>query len=131
MLCAMIHRIFIVDDDESMLLLHRRLIDMEPDMQVCGVAEDAKKALAEIRRLDCLPSLMLIDYSLQHDSALDLIHEVRECCPDVMCVILSGYPEAHFGEEAIQHGAAAYIEKGDAEQLYATIRELLATSDSS
>jgi DNA-binding NarL/FixJ family response regulator len=112
-------RIFIVEDHDWAREALASLLRLEPDLEVCGTASSAEDAL------ESLPSgcdLVLVDIGMRGMSGLELIRTIRERWPDLRCVVLSGQPSAQYAAAAHEAGAAAYVEKGDAPTLLATIK---------
>ncbi len=82
--------ILIVEDHPIFRMGIKDMIDHEPDMQVCGEAEDVDTAIDLIRSLK--PDLVIVDLSLKHSSGVDLLKEIHDrfhhvrpwCCPCMM-----------------------------------------------
>ena len=53
------HRVFIVDDHPPFRFCLARLIEREPDLEVCGEAESASEALSKLRSIEA--DLAIID----------------------------------------------------------------------
>jgi DNA-binding NarL/FixJ family response regulator len=64
-------RILIVDDHPMMREGLAIQISSQPDMEVCGAAEDVRSAMELVRSSS--PDLVLIDVSLKDSHGLDLI----------------------------------------------------------
>jgi DNA-binding NarL/FixJ family response regulator len=103
------HRVFIVDDHPLVREGLANLINQQPDLVVCGQAEDAAQALAGIgaSRAD----LALIDISLKTASGLELVKDLKLHFPDVALIVLSMHDEMLYAERAIRAGAKGYVMK--------------------
>lgn len=103
------HRVFIVDDHPLVREGLANLINQQPDLVVCGQAEDAAQALAGIgaSRAD----LALIDISLKTASGLELVKDLKLHFPDVALIVLSMHDEMLYAERAIRAGARGYVMK--------------------
>ena len=55
-------RILIADDDTTIRLLLRRLLEKQPDWQVCGEAGNGVEAIEKVEQL--LPDVMVMDLSM-------------------------------------------------------------------
>ena len=66
-------RVLIVDDHPIVRMGLAVLIDAEPDLRVCGQAEDFHGAVQAIAQFE--PDLVLIDLSLRESSGLELLKE--------------------------------------------------------
>ena len=64
-------RIFIVDDHPVFREGLAGLVRREPDLTVCGEADNARHAIREVERLK--PDLVLVDIGLPGRSGLELI----------------------------------------------------------
>lgn len=115
--------IFIVEDNRHVQESLVMLIEDEPDLRVCGIAETATKALDAIPNLS--PDLVLTDLSLPGMSGIDFIKHLRILKPGQRVVVLSGCTDSICRERAIAAGAAAYILKGDVQAMMEVIRQVL------
>ena len=59
-------RVFLVEDNAVVRRGIQLLVEFEPDLVVCGEAEDADEALAKIR--DLRPDLAIVDLTLKDSS---------------------------------------------------------------
>ena len=64
-------KVLIVDDHPIVQHGLTKLIEAEPDLKVCGVAESVTQALKVNEETD--PDVALIDISLRNGSGIDLI----------------------------------------------------------
>jgi len=103
----------------------RRLIDMEPDLAICGEAETAEQALDLVRTTN--PDLAIVDLSLASTSGLHLVRQLHETSPTLPLLVLSMHDETLFAERALRAGARGYImKKGAIDGLVGAIRHVLA-----
>ena len=116
--------ILIVDDHPIVRQGLALLINREPDLRVCGDAEEAGAAL---RRIDELrPDLVVVDISLNGPDGLDLLKSVRLQHPNLPVLILSMLDESLYAERALRDGASGYIMKQEAtERVLVAIRRIL------
>ena len=73
-------RILIVDDHPLMREGLRGTINREPDLMVCGEAENAPQAVELFQKL--APDLVLLDISLPGKSSLEFADELFEVGPE-------------------------------------------------
>jgi DNA-binding NarL/FixJ family response regulator len=117
-------RILLVDDHPLTRYGMARLLEQEPDLEVCGEAENASRALGAVRALR--PRLMLADLSLPGGDGLELIKDVRTLYPEVAILVVSMHDEALYAERALRAGARGYIMKNEGgDRLVAAIRQVL------
>jgi DNA-binding NarL/FixJ family response regulator len=104
-------RIYIVDDHALIRRGLTTLINGEPDMEVCGQAEDASTALQEIIKLQ--PDLLTVDISLRGNSGLELIKNIKAFNPKIQILVLSMHHESVYALRVLKAGARAYVMKQD------------------
>ncbi|HPW67895.1 MAG: response regulator transcription factor [Desulfomonilia bacterium] len=117
-------RILIVEDHEIFRLGIRELINHEPDLCVCGEADD----VATARRLlsETGPDMAIIDITLRNSNGLDLIREVNASGKDVLVLVLSMHDELLYAERSLQAGASGYIMKQETSRsIVKAIRHIL------
>ncbi|MCC7374199.1 MAG: response regulator transcription factor [Verrucomicrobiales bacterium] len=118
-------RIYLVDDHPIVRRGFQLLLSIDRDMVVCGEAESAEIALAQIPDLN--PDLAVVDLGLRTSSGLDLIKQLRQICPKVKLLVFSMHDEPLFAERALRAGAQGYITKEEGtERALEAIRAVLA-----
>src|SRR5580700_5806964 len=116
--------IFIVDDHPIVRQGLALLINREPDLAVCGDAEEAGSALDRIEELK--PDLVVLDISLNGPDGLDLLKTIRARDLNLPVLILSMMDEVLYAERGLRAGANGYIMKQQAtEQVLVAIRRIL------
>jgi len=103
-------RVVIVDDHPIVRAGLAALIDAEPDLEVCGHAEDAREALRVVDSVR--PHLVLVDLSLKGTSGLELIKQLVD--RPVKVLVVSMHDEATWTERALSAGALGYVHKSEA-----------------
>jgi ActR/RegA family two-component response regulator len=98
-----------------------RLIELQPDLSICGVEEDSTEALAEVAGLR--PDITIIDSILLNESATSLISDLTRVAPSMKVVVLSVFDDEEEAKQAIRAGARGYVNK--ATQIVAAIRRVL------
>lgn len=117
-------RIFLVDDHPLIRISLRELLAAEPDLMVCGEAEDRQEALEAIARSN--PDLVIVDLKLRNSDGLDLIRDLAARHPSVLTLVLSMYDEVLHSERAIRAGASGFVSKqADAGRFVAALRKVL------
>ncbi len=107
--------VFIVDDHSIVRRGLKQLIDQEADLAVCGEAENGQAALEAIKKL--APDVALVDLSLDGESGLELIKDIKARYPKVLGLVLSMHDEAFYAERVLRAGAKGYIMKLQAPDL--------------
>lgn len=103
-------RIVVVDDHAVVRQGLIRLLDSEPDLEVCGEATNPDEALEVVERLS--PDLVVVDLALEGADGLDLLKRIAGL--DIRCVVLSMYDESLYAERALRAGASGYVMKEEA-----------------
>jgi DNA-binding NarL/FixJ family response regulator len=117
-------RVYIVDDHAMFRDGLRQMINLEPDMSVCGDAADAVQALADLRELR--PDLVIVDISLAGSSGIDLVKAIKRELDDLAVLVVSMHDESLYGERALRAGALGYVMKSEpAKTVLAALRKVL------
>ncbi len=120
-------RLLIVDDHPVMRKGLAKLLNFEPDLAVCGEAENSAQALAELHAKPF--DLAVVDISLRGVSGIDLLKDLKIHWPQMPVLILSMHDETLYAERALRAGARGYVMKGEPfEQIVAAIRRVLSGS---
>jgi DNA-binding NarL/FixJ family response regulator len=118
-------RILIVDDHPVVREGLSVQILAQPDLEVCGAAEDIAGALALVE--SAKPDVAIIDISLKSGNGLDLIKRIKARNKEVRILVWSMYPERLYAERALRAGALGYVNKSQAtRQIIDGIRSALA-----
>ena len=102
-------RIVIAEDHAFVQEGTRRLLDMEPDMQVIGVARDGIEAIERVEQLD--PTLVLMDISMPRMDGIEATRRIRVLKPALPILILSAFDDDQYVFALVEAGAAGYLLK--------------------
>jgi DNA-binding NarL/FixJ family response regulator len=117
-------RVFIVDDHPLVREGLTNLINGQNDLIVCGEAKDSAQAINGIGK--ARPNVALIDISLENESGLELVKQLKTQFPQVALIILSMHDEALYAERALRAGAQGYVMKHEtSKSVLASIRRVL------
>jgi DNA-binding NarL/FixJ family response regulator len=105
-------KVLLVDDHPLVREWLATLINQQSDLQVCGEADSAPKALQLIGA--ALPEIAVVDISMDGGSGIELIKNIKASHPAVLVVVLSMHDEALYAERALRAGARGYIMKREA-----------------
>jgi DNA-binding NarL/FixJ family response regulator len=116
--------VFLVDDHPLVREWLTNLIHQHADLAVCGEAENGPQALQAILGLN--PDVAIVDIGLKDSSGLELIKDLKRCCPATAVLVLSMHEEAHYIERALRAGARGYIMKREStRKVIAAIHQVL------
>ena len=118
---AIMTRIVLADDQKSVRLGLRLLLEQEYSITVIGDAYNAGSLLTHVAS-NC-PDLVLLDWGLPGMQPDQLINTLRTLCPKIQIIILSGRPGVM--QAAINSGADSFVSKGvSPENLIRTIQSI-------
>jgi DNA-binding NarL/FixJ family response regulator len=119
-------RVMIVDDQRLLCEGFRKLIELEPDLEVVGTAGDGEEALGTVERLQAermAPDVVLMDVRMPHLDGIAATRAIKERWPEIRVIILTTFDDRDLIQAGMQAGAQGYILKDiTAEQLAMTIR---------
>ena len=117
-------RILVVDDHPIVRQGLALLINREPDLVVCGEAEEAMGAMHVLA--SSRPDVLIVDISLSGPDGIDLLKNIRTTHPTLPVLILSMHDESVYAERALRAGANGYIMKQEAtENVLVAVRRIL------
>ena len=105
-------KVLIVDDHPVVregLAMH---LATQPDLEVCGEAEDLPGAMMLLASAQ--PDVAIIDISLKGSSGIELIRRIKDRGHAVRILVWSMYPENLYAERALRAGARGYLNKSQA-----------------
>ncbi len=105
-------RILLVEDHPMVRERLAEVITREPDLTVCGEAEDHKQALELIAATR--PELMVLDLMLKRSHGLDLLKDAHIQFPELAVLVVSMHEESLYAERVLHAGARGYITKQQA-----------------
>jgi DNA-binding NarL/FixJ family response regulator len=117
-------RAVVVDDHPSVRMSLRFVINGEPDLVVCGEADDAQPALAMAEQL--CPDIVIVDIALKESHGLDLIRDLHLRYPSLPVFVHSAHTEELYAPLCFHCGARGYMNKGeDVQTIIHAIRAVL------
>jgi len=118
-------RLFLVEDHPVTSEGFAQLLNFQPDLEVCGQAATAAKAISGIDALK--PSLAVVDISLADSDGLELIKQVCARHPGLPMLVLSVHDEHLYAPRALRAGARGYVMKqAPTSEVMSAIRAVLA-----
>jgi len=116
--------ILIADDHAAVRRgLREMLADEFPGASFTEAVNDSEVLLA---LANSRPSVLLLDLNMPGRSGLDLLQEIKHSYPQLPVLIVSVQPEDQYAAPCLRAGAAAYINKVNAqEQLPQAVQKVL------
>jgi DNA-binding NarL/FixJ family response regulator len=116
--------VFVIDDHPIVREGLAKLINGEPDLFVCGAAEEIHGALKSLETLK--PDIAIADISLKGPDGIELLKHLRTRMPGLPVLVLSIHDESIYAARALRAGARGYIMKQEAtENVLVALRRLL------
>ncbi|MBD0379640.1 response regulator transcription factor [Paenibacillus sedimenti] len=120
----MTYKVMIVDDQNLLVDGLATIIDVQPDMEVVGTAENGLQALELIERLH--PDVVLMDVRMPVMDGVETTKRIKAAYPKTIVLILSTFAEEEVIVECLAHGAEGFLLKDiRGERLIAMIRDAL------
>ena len=103
-------RLLLVDDQRLMRDGLRILLELEPDLEVAGEADNGAEALEAYRQL--APDVVLMDIRMPKRDGLSALEKIRKKMPNACVVILSTFDNPTYVARSVALGAADFVLKG-------------------
>jgi DNA-binding NarL/FixJ family response regulator len=103
-------RLLLVDDHNLFREGLKMIIRRDSQFSVVGEAKDAEDGIRAALRLK--PDIVLLDISLPGRGGIDLAREIRAKLPQTRIIIVSMFSRPDLVSEAVEAGAAGYVNKG-------------------
>lgn len=114
-------RVLVADDQELVRDGLRLILDVEPDVEVVGEADNGRSAIAHTRELE--PDVVLMDVRMPELDGLGATREIVRSGLAARVLMLTTYDEDAYLYDAIRAGASGFLLKDSRrEQLLAAIR---------
>ena len=104
-------RVLIADDQTKLRFALRILLEQQPELKVVGEAADASELLFQARMHR--PNLAIVAWSLPGAKPDDLLHSLRQVCPEIYIVTLSERNGRDAWRLALAAGADAFASKAN------------------
>src|SRR6266851_4083507 len=119
-------RVLIVDDQTLVREGFRKLLELEPDIEIVDMASNGESALAAVERLHAQntpPDVILMDIRMPQMDGIAATRAIKERWPDAHIVILTTFDDTELIHAGLRAGALGYSLKDiTAEQLAMTVR---------
>jgi len=117
-------KVLIADDHDIVRQGIKTIISDIPDIVVAGEAESGDEVLKKNKVLDV--DVVIMDYDMPGRNGLDTLIELKATSPQLPVIILSMFPEDHYGVRFLKAGASGYLGKSNVtQQLVEAIRRVI------
>jgi two-component system response regulator NreC len=104
-------RILVADDHEVIRHGVRRLVETQPNWEVCGEAFDGRSAVAMAEALQ--PDVAVLDIGMPELNGLDAVRQIKRLVPNCESLIFTGESDEQMIYDVFSAGARSYILKTD------------------
>jgi DNA-binding NarL/FixJ family response regulator len=105
----MVKLVLIADDNALVRQGLSELFSREADFEVCGEAENGRKAIQEAQ--ESHPDLILLDLAMPVMNGLDTARALKRLMPEVPIVMFSAHADSFTEKEARSAGVSALLSK--------------------
>ncbi|GAB4176943.1 MAG: response regulator transcription factor [Coleofasciculaceae cyanobacterium] len=114
-------RILLVDDQSLIRQGLRALLELEPDLEVVGEAENGHSAIALVETLH--PDIVLLDIRMPLMDGVAVTREIGQRFSETKVLVLTTFDDDEYVAQALRYGAKGYLLKDTpSEELAAAIR---------
>ncbi len=116
-------RLVIVEDQATILVQQRRLLEGFDELQVVGTARDGARALQLIESER--PDVVLLDLGLPDIDGIEVTRQIRVRWPEIEVLIFTIFDDEARVLEAVRAGASGYLLKGmTADRIVEALRDV-------
>jgi len=116
--------VLLVEDHPMFREQLAQLINKEPDMCVCGEADNIRDAFELLQSVSA--DIVIVDLTLKGPSGLELLKDLKAQQIDVPVLVLSMHDELLYAERVLRAGGRGYITKHEtSNEVMAAIRKVL------
>jgi DNA-binding NarL/FixJ family response regulator len=114
-------RVLIVEDQPISRLGIQKLLNLEPDLEVVGLAENGREAITQVRSL--MPDVVLMDVRMPVMDGKKATRQIMKEFPGCKILMLTTFDNGQYIQDALQGGAKGYLLKDvDMDKLAQAIR---------
>ena len=113
------NKVFIVDDDDSILKLYEKFLDFK-GFEVLGHAKNGIEAVNKFFSFKSKPDLIIMDYHMPYKNGIEAMKEILKIDKNVKILLISG--DCSIRNEALAAGAICFKKKPfSLQELYSLI----------
>lgn len=103
-------KVMIADDQELIRESLKVVLDMNPDMEVVGTAENGKEVMSFVGSKQ--PDVILMDVRMPEMDGVLCTKAIMERYPGISIIILTTFDDDEYVYNALKYGASGYLLKG-------------------
>ena len=105
-------KVLVADDHEIVRQGLKTIISEHSDLSIAGEAENGNQVLKILKKTKI--DVVLLDFDMPEKNGLDTLIELKALYPKLPVMILSIFPEDHYGTRFLKAGASGYLQKSSA-----------------
>ncbi|WP_409344141.1 response regulator [Paenibacillus sp. MBLB4367] len=102
-------KLLLVDDQDLIRESLHIVLDMDPDIEVVGMAENGRVAVELCEQHS--PNVVLMDIHMPEMDGVEATRQIKSRWPDIRLIILTTFQEINYVVEALGAGAEGYLLK--------------------
>src|SRR5208283_936835 len=87
----------------------RKMVELEPDLEVVGEAQNGRQAVALVKKLR--PGVVLMDIAMPQLNGLEATRQILKAVPGTKIVVLSAHNDDAYVKNATESGAVGFLLK--------------------
>jgi len=100
----------IIADDQTILREGLKIIlNMEKDIDICGLASDGDEAYDLCKK--CNPDIVLMDIKMPNKNGVEATKKIKKDFPNIKIIVLTTFNDDEFIFDALKYGASGYLLK--------------------
>ena len=122
-------RILVADDNQSMRMAYKKILETQDEFEVVGMASDGKEAIEQAMAL--IPDVAILDIVMPIIDGIEVAHRIIDRHPGTSIVIISAYDDLDFVSAIMRDGAKrrAYILKSSLADISELVRVVEAVAN--
>jgi DNA-binding NarL/FixJ family response regulator len=104
--------VFLADDHAVLRDGVKLLLEMQPDIEVVGEADDGRETVRKVSELK--PDVVILDILMPELNGIEATRQILQNVPDTQIIILSAFTDSEHVFRAMQAGAKGYLIKASA-----------------
>lgn len=104
-----IRTIVVEDEEQNLNSICNKIVSLDNSFKIVGKAVNGQEALQKIEEIR--PQVLFTDISMPVMGGMELIRRVRQSCPSIIIVNISGYSDFAYAQGAIKYGVFNYLLK--------------------
>jgi|LGVF01.1.fsa_nt_gb DNA-binding NarL/FixJ family response regulator len=104
-------RVLLADDQKILREGLKMIIEMDDEIEVCGIAEDGREAVFLTKELK--PDVVVMDIKMPRMNGVEATKLIKEYDSEMKVIVLTTFKDEEFIKEAIMNGAMGYLLKDE------------------